>query len=107
MANTNAAGINELGDGGPSGSSIGDATTDKVGFHGSTPVVQASAPTTVETTLTNAGTASDWAIQALTNSTPYGFVTQAEGESLVEVVLNNQARLTEVIVALQAKGLIA
>ena len=107
MANTNAAGINELGDGGPDGNRIGDATTDKVAFHGSAPVVQASAPTAASTTLTNAGTASDYAIQALTSSSPFGFVTQAEGETLVDVVLNNQARINEIVTALQAKGLLA
>ena len=107
MANTHAAGINELGDGGPSGSRIEEATTNKVAFHGSTPVVQASAPTAASTTLTNAGTASDYGIQALTSSTPFGFVTQAEGETVVDVVLNNQARINEIVTALQAKGLMA
>ena len=62
--------------------------------------------TTVETTLTNAGTASDWAIQALTSSTPFGFVTAAEGETVVEVVVNNQLRINEIESRLQALGLI-
>ena len=67
----------------------------------------ASAPTAAETTITNAGTASDYAIQALTNTSPYGFANQAEGETLVEVVLNNQARLNEAISALQSAGLMS
>lgn len=89
------------------GIKIAEATTDKVAFYGSTPVVQAAALTTAETTLTNAGTASDYAIQALTSTGPFGFVTQAEGETVVEVVLNNQARLNEIETKLQALGLIA
>ena len=66
-----------------------------------------TALTAAETTITNAGTASDWLIQALTNSTPYGFVTQAEGESLVEVVLNNQLRISELETALKQSGVLA
>lgn len=98
--------VQQLGDGRPDGSSVGSSTSEKVGFHGSA-VAQASAPTTAETTITNAGTASDYAIQALTSSTPFGFVTQAEGETLVEVVLNIQARQNEIVTALQNKGLMA
>lgn len=66
-----------------------------------------AALTAAETTLTNAGTASDYAIQALTNSSPFGFASQAEGETVVEVVLNNQARLNEIEARLQAAGIIA
>ena len=53
------------------------------------------------------GTASDFAIQALTSTTPFGFVTQAEGETVVDVVLNNQARINEIETKLQALGLLA
>jgi hypothetical protein len=107
MANSNASGIQYLSDKGSDGTVLGRSATDKIAFHGSTPVVQASAPTTAETTITNAGTASDYAIQALTSSTPFGFVTQAEGETVVEVVLNNQARINEIVTALQNAGLMA
>lgn len=62
--------------------------------------------TAAETTLTNAGTASDYAIQTLTNSSPFGFATQAEGETVVEVVLNNQARIAELVSALQELGVL-
>lgn len=75
---------------------------------GTTPVaVPQAALTTAATTLTNAGTASDYAIQALTNTSPYGFVTQAEGETVVDVVLNNQARINEIEARLQALGIIS
>ncbi|MCB0384075.1 MAG: hypothetical protein KDD43_01685 [Bdellovibrionales bacterium] len=93
--------------GSTTGTKIGTATSQKLGFFNATPVVQPSAPTAAETTLTNAGTASDYAIQAMTNSSPFGFVTQAEGETVVEVVLNNQARIGEIVTALQALGLMA
>ena len=72
-----------------------------------TPIVQPTALSTVETTVTNAGTASDYAIQAMTQTTPFGFVNQAEGETLVEVVLNNQLRIGEIETKLQALGLLA
>lgn len=78
----------------------------KLGFYGVAEVAQASALTAAETTLTNAGTAADYAIQAMTNTSPYGFVTQAEGETVVEVVLNNQARINEIATALENLGLI-
>ena len=97
----------QVGDNRPDGINVGIDSTEKVGFHGAGAVVQASAPTAAETTITNAGTASDYLIQALTASSPYGFVTQAEGETVVEVVLNNQARINEIVTALQAKGLMA
>ena len=89
------------------GTKIGTATSQKIGFYNATPVVQPTALTTASTTLTNAGTASDYAIQALTNSSPFGFVSQAEGETVVDVVLNNQARLNEIETKLQALGLLA
>ncbi len=62
--------------------------------------------TTAENTITNAGTGGDDAIQALTSSSPFGFVTAAEGEQVVEVVLNNQARIGELEARLQAAGLL-
>ena len=89
------------------GTKIGTATSQKLGFFNATPVIQPTVLTAALTTLTNAGTASDFAIQALTNTGPFGFVTQAEGETVVEVVLNNQARINEIETKLQALGLLA
>ena len=43
MANTNAAGVEYIGDGGGSGSCIGRTATELVAFHAATPVAQASA----------------------------------------------------------------
>ena len=89
------------------GTIIGTGATQKIGFYGTTAVVQPTALTAASTTLTNAGTASDFAIQAMTQTTPFGFVTQAEGETVVDVVLNNQARINEIETKLQALGLLA
>jgi len=40
MANSNKAGIQELGDGGSSGTRMGTASTDLIGFLGATPITQ-------------------------------------------------------------------
>lgn len=42
----------QLSDGNPDGQSIGQSSTDKVGFYGATPVVRGSAVTTLATTPT-------------------------------------------------------
>lgn len=53
--------------------------------------------TTQETTITHTapGTA-DYAIQNLTNSSPFGFVTADEGNTLLQVVKNLQTRVQEI-----------
>jgi hypothetical protein len=48
----------------------------------------------------------DYAIQDLTDSNGYGFVTKDEGNTVLKVVANLQACLSQVIDALQAHGLI-
>jgi len=45
MANSNKAGIQELGDGGPSGTRMGTASTDLISFLGGTPITQQTAGT--------------------------------------------------------------
>lgn len=42
MANTNAAGVKQLSDGGPSGTTLGQSATDIISTYGVTPVAQAS-----------------------------------------------------------------
>ena len=86
---------------------LAENATAKLGIFGATPVVQASALTAAETTLTNAGSGGDSLIQALTNSTPFGFVTAAEGEQVVETVLNNQLLIAEIKTILANIGLSA
>jgi hypothetical protein len=78
------------------------------GFYGTTPVVQGAALTTQLTTITSTapGTA-DFAIQDLTQSTPFGFVTKDEGNAVLAVIANLQARLAQVESRLETVGLIA
>lgn len=44
--------VKQLSDGGADGASLGQSSTDKVGFYGTTPVVKGSAVTTLATTPT-------------------------------------------------------
>ena len=68
----------------------------------------ASAATTALTDITQAGTFTpDYAVQAITNSSPFGFVNAAEAETVISVVQNNKTRLAELEAVLQAAGLIA
>lgn len=111
MANTalqSAQAPESLGHNGPEGMNIGIATTDKVGFYGVTPVVQGAALTAQLTTITHtaAGTP-DYAIQNLTTTDPYGFVTADEGNTVLAVIANLQARLVQVEARLETIGMIA
>lgn len=67
-----------------------------VGFYGTDPVSQGAALTASLTTITHTepGTP-DYAIQNLTNVSPYGFVTQDEGNSVLKVIKNLQTRIDE------------
>jgi len=79
-----------------------------VGFYGSSTTSQASALTTALTQITQAGTFTpDYAIQAVTNTSPYGFATADEAETLVSIILNLQTRVDELESKLQAYGLLA
>jgi hypothetical protein len=78
------------------------------GFYGTTPVVQGAALTTQLTSITStAPSTPDYAIQDLTQSTPFGFVTKDEGNSVLAVIANLQARLAQVESRLETVGLIA
>lgn len=48
----------------------------------------------------------DYAIQELTTTTPYGFVTADEGHSVLKVIANLQTRVAELEAALQAVGVL-
>lgn len=90
------------------GTKIGTATTQKLGFYNAAPVVQGAALTAQLTTITHtAPGADDFAIQALTQTSPFGFVTADEGNTVLKVIANLQARLAEVEARLEAVGLIA
>jgi hypothetical protein len=78
------------------------------GFYGTTPVVQGAALTTQLTSITSTAPGTpDYAIQDLTQSTPFGFVTKDEGNSVLAVIANLQARLAQVESRLETVGLIA
>jgi hypothetical protein len=78
------------------------------GFYGTTPVAQGAALTAQLTTITSTapGTA-DYAIQDLTQTTPFGFATKDEGNTVLAVIANLQARLAQVESRLETVGLIA
>lgn len=80
--------VKNLGDYGPDGVNLGRSATDKIGFYGTTPVVQASTFATVTTT----GTSST------TNA--FGFTTAAQGDAIVTAV-------NAMITALENVGLAA
>lgn len=90
------------------GTKIGTATTQKLGFFNATPVVQPTALTTQLTTVTfsNPGTP-DYAIQDLTNIGGYGFVTSDEAQTVLSVIANLQTRVGQLETKLQALGLVA
>ena len=111
MANTalqSAQAPESLGHNGPEGMNIGIAATDKVAFYGATPVVQGAALTAQLTSITHTAPGTpDYAIQNLTTSTPYGFVTADEGNTVLSVIANLQARLAQVEARLESIGMIA
>jgi hypothetical protein len=83
-----------------------DGTT--VGFYGATPTAQADLPAALHATLTQAGSdTGDVAIQAATNTTPYGFVVAAEFEAVVATVIANAATLADIRTALINIGIVA
>lgn len=100
---------NHVSDGRPDGCMIGQDATDKVGFFGTAPTAQGAALTAQLTTITPAdaeGTP-DYAIAALTSTTPFGFASAQEGITVLYVIKNLQTRLAEVEARLEARGLIA
>lgn len=100
--------VEYLGTGNDDGVVLGRSTSDLVGMYGVTPVDQGAALTTQLTTVTHSEPSTpDYAIQDLTTSTPYGFVTADEGQTVLKVIANLQTRLAEVESRLQDLGAIA
>jgi hypothetical protein len=64
-----------------------------------------STPLTV-ITHTAPGTA-DYAVQDLTQTTPFGFATKDEGNTVLKVIANLQTRLAELEARLVASGLLS
>jgi hypothetical protein len=106
MPNTKAVGVafeDAQLDGAIMGKSGGTA-----GFYGTTPVVQGAALTTQLTSITSTAPGTpDFAIQDLTQTTPFGFATKDEGNTVLAVIANLQARLAQVESRLKTVGLIA
>ena len=106
MPNTKAVGV-AFEDAQLDGAIMGKAG-GTAGFYGTTPVVQGAALTTQLTSITSTAPGTpDYAIQDLTQSTPFGFVTKDEGNSVLAVIANLQARLAQVESRLETVGLIA
>jgi hypothetical protein len=82
---------NQLSDGRPAGTMVGQDASDKVALHGATPTVQSSSITSLSTT-TYVGTT--------TPTTVFGFTSSAEVLSLLSAV-------NSLITACRAKGIIA
>lgn len=78
--------------------------TGQLGVNGTTPpAAQAAALTADAGTVTYTVTDTpDYALQTLTNTTPYGFATLGEAEGLVEVVKGLQTRVAELEAMLDA-----
>lgn len=86
----------QLSDGRKDGVCMGQSATDKIAFFGGDPATQASAMTAALTTITFTEPATpDYAIQAPTNTSPYGFVTSDEARTMIKVVANLQTRVNE------------
>lgn len=82
----------------------------KHGFYGAAPVAQASALTAQLTSLTMADTAGatpDYAIAAITTTSPAGFASIQECVSTLYVIKNLQVRMAEVEAVLENLGLVA
>ena len=105
MPNTKAVGV-AFSDPELDGAVIGVAG-GTVGFFGTTPVSEGAALTTQLTAITStAPSTADFAIQDLTSTTPFGFVTKNEGNTVLAVVANLQTRVAQLELRFQAYGLL-
>jgi hypothetical protein len=90
------------------GTKIGTATNQKLAFFNATPVVQQTELTDELTTITcSAPVTPDYAIADLTATSPYGFVSADEGQTVLKVIANLQTRVNELETKLVALGLLA
>ena len=75
----------ELSDLNPSGTSLGQSTTDKIGFYGVTPIVQRTSASQAAVTTT-----------AATSTSPIGFSTNTQADAIVTLVNELRAALVAV-----------
>ena len=88
---------------------VNEGSSTSCTFRAVTAATQGAALTAQLTTLTPAdaeGTP-DYAIAALTQTTPFGFVAAQEGITVLYVIKNLQVRLAEVEARLEAAGIVA
>jgi hypothetical protein len=85
---------------------IGVAFSDPL-LDGATFVPQVAANTVALTTITSTAPGTpDFAIQDLIDTTPFGFATKDEGNSVLAVVANLQTRVAELETKLQTYGIL-
>jgi len=106
-----------IGDGGnvvldtTTGTQIATAASQKLGFFGATPVVQQSEITDELTTITHTAPGTpDYAVQDLVDSgvgSAFGFATKDEGNTVLSVIANLQARVNELETVLVTLGFLA
>jgi hypothetical protein len=106
MGNTKSIGIaysDQDLDGGTLGASGGT-----LGFYGKAPVAKGAALTAQLTSITIADAAGtpDYAIAAITQTTPFGFSNAAEAITVLYVIQNLQVRVAQLEARLTAYGLI-
>ena len=91
------------------GFAVGQSSSDLVGFWGKAPCDQPAALTAQLTSITIADTAGtpDYAIAAITTTSPAGFASIQECVSVLYVIQNLQARLAEVESRLEECGIVA
>lgn len=91
--------VQQLSNGNPAGVQLGkDATTDKVGFFGTTPVVQPTSSSQAKVTAT-ATTAMSTTL-TITSTSPYGFSSSTVGQEIVKSVKEQQVDLAAAITLL-------
>lgn len=83
------------------------STGGTAGFFGTSPVSKGAALTTALTSITaTAPGTPDYAIANLTSTTPFGFVSADEGQTVLTVIANLQARVNQLESRLQTYGLL-
>ena len=94
--------------GSTTGTQIATSTSQKLGFFAKAPIIQPTALTAGLTSITHtAPVTPDYAIQDLTQTTPFGFVTKDEGNTVLSIILNLQTKVAELETKLESLGLIA
>jgi hypothetical protein len=87
---------------------VNTGTKASAAFRPLYPFAQGAALTAQLTSITHTAPGTpDYAIQNLTNSSPFGFVNADEGNTVLSVILNLQVRLAEVEARLEAAGIVA